>query len=309
MPAAVFAIDNTPTLTGTVIEVQKYGNLTMDLKPKALYDAGFELGDMLTVTVGSHVLTIPFCTSYSDVDTGSLVVRDDQKNNLLVVAINMGNFSTKYNVKVGDTLTFALKEKAGYLSEYLIRQLKRTNVRSDYATDSIFANFRSIATTGIKPGVIYRSSNPINNEIGRAMYADSLTRAVGVKTVINLSDSTMDIAGYLAAQGFKSNYYKSLLDADKVIPLDMGVDLTAPEFGEKFAKGMRFLIENEGPYLVHCTEGKDRAGFVSAVLEALMGASLEEIIDDYMLSYENYYGVKKAQSNMTQSQIAILSPL
>jgi len=94
MPAAVFAIDTTPTLTGTVIEVQKYGNLTMDLKPKALYDAGFELGDMLTVTAGSHVLTIPFCTSYSDVDTGSLVVRDDQKNNLLVVAINMGNFST-----------------------------------------------------------------------------------------------------------------------------------------------------------------------------------------------------------------------
>jgi protein tyrosine/serine phosphatase/S-adenosylmethionine hydrolase len=317
MPAAVFAIDNTPTLTGTVIEVQKYGNLTMDLKPKALYDAGFELGDMLTVTVGSHVLTIPFCTSYSDVDTGSLVVRDDQKNNLLVVAINMGNFSTKYNVKVGDTLTFALKEKAGYLSEYLIRQLKRTNVRSDYATDSIFANFRSIATTGIKPGVIYRSSNPINNEIGRAMYADSLTRAVGVKTVINLSDSTMDIAGYLAAQGFKSNYYKSLLDADKVIPLDMGVDLTAPEFGEKFAKGMRFLIENEGPYLVHCTEGKDRAGFVSAVLEALMGASLKEIIADYMLSYENYYGVKKgteqydaiADSNIVASMTTVMCGL
>ena len=299
LPLAAIAGDNALTITGTVVEVQKYGNLTMDIKPKALYDAGFALGDVLNVTIGGNVLKIPFCTSYSDVDTGSLVVRDDQKNNLLVVAINMGNFSTKYNAKVGDTLTFGLAEKAGYLSEYLIRQLKRTNVRSDYATDSIFANFRSIATTGIKPGLVYRSSNPINNEIGRAAYADALAQAVGIKTVLNLSDSEADIQKYLAAPGFKSNYYKSLYEAGKVKALNMGVDLTAPEFGAKLAEGLRFLIQNDGPYLLHCTEGKDRAGFVSAVLESLMGARLQEVVADYMMSYENYYGVKKGSDQYT----------
>lgn len=299
LPLAAIAGDNALTITGTVVEVQKYGNLTMDIKPKALYDAGFALGDVLNVTIGGNVLKIPFCTSYSDVDTGSLVVRDDQKNNLLVVAINMGNFSTKYNAKVGDTLTFGLAEKAGYLSEYLIRQLKRTNNRSDYATDSIFANFRSIATTGIKPGLVYRSSNPINNEIGRAAYADALAQAVGIKTVLNLSDSEADIQKYLAAPGFKSNYYKSLYEAGKVKALNMGVDLTAPEFGAKLAEGLRFLIQNDGPYLLHCTEGKDRAGFVSAVLESLMGARLQEVVADYMMSYENYYGVKKGSDQYT----------
>lgn len=299
LPLAAIAGDNALTITGTVVEVQKYGNLTMDIKPKALYDAGFALGDVLNVTISGNVLKIPFCTSYSDVDTGSLVVRDDQKNNLLVVAINMGNFSTKYNAKVGDTLTFGLAEKAGYLSEYLIRQLKRTNVRSDYATDSIFANFRSIATTGIKPGLVYRSSNPINNEIGRAAYADALAQAVGIKTVLNLSDSEADIQKYLAAPGFKSNYYKSLYEAGKVKALNMGVDLTAPEFGAKLAEGLRFLIQNDGPYLLHCTEGKDRAGFVSAVLESLMGARLQEVVADYMMSYENYYGVKKGSDQYT----------
>jgi protein tyrosine/serine phosphatase/S-adenosylmethionine hydrolase len=292
LPMMIIAAEDLPILTGKVVEVQKYGNLTMDLKPKDLYDAGFELGDILNVTVGDLTLKIPFCTSYSDVDTGSLVVRDDQKNNLLVVAINMGNFATKYNVKAGDTLSFSLSEKAGYLSEYLIRQLKRTNVRSDYATDSIFANFRSIATTGIKPGVIYRSSNPINNEIGRAAYADALCRAVGIQTVINLSDSNEDIAKYLSAPGFKSDYYKSLLDSGKVVALNMGVDILGADFAAKFAQGVRFIIANDGPYLIHCTEGKDRAGFVSAVLEALMGADLQEIVADYMKSYENYYGVK-----------------
>ncbi len=299
LPVAIFGADTTQVITGTVVEVQKYGNLTMDIKPKALYNAGFALGDVLSVTVGDNVLQIPFCTSYSDVDTGSLVVRDDQKNDLLIVAINMGNFSTKYNVKAGDTVSFSLREKGAYLSEYLIRQLKRTNVRSDYATDSVFANFRSIATTGIEPAVIYRSSNPINNEIGRAAYADALAEAVGIKTVLNLSDSEQDIKGYLAAAGFKSDYYKSLYEAGSVKALNMGVDLTAADFGAKFAEGLRFLINNEGPYLIHCTEGKDRAGFVSAVLESLMGASLKEVAADYMTSYENYYGVKKDSDQYT----------
>ena len=37
--------------------------------------------------------------------------------------------------------------------------------------------------------------------------------------------------------------------------------------------------------------GKDRAGFVSAVLECLMGASADEVKADYMVTFYNYYGV------------------
>lgn len=293
LPITAMAEESSPEVSGTVVEVQKYGNLTMDIKPKALYDAGFELGDILKVTVGDNELEIPFCTSYSDVDTGSLVVRDDQAKDLLVVAINMGNFSVTYNVKVGDKVTFSLLEKEGYLSEYLIHQLKRTNVRSDYATDSIFANFRSVTTTGIKPAVLYRSSSPVNNELGRAAYADALTEAVGVKAVLNLADSDEEIKGYIASDDFRSNYYKSLYDAGKVKALSMGVDIGGEDFGKKLAEGLRFLIKNDGPYLIHCTEGKDRAGFVCAVLESLMGATLEEVVNDYMTTYKNYYGVEK----------------
>ena len=32
---------------------------------------------------------------------------------------------------------------------------------------------------------------------------------------------------------------------------------------------------------------------VSALIEALAGASMDEIVADYMTSYENYYGVEK----------------
>lgn len=284
---------------GTVVEVQKYGNITMDIKPKALYDAGYKLGDVLKVTVGDNVLKIPFCTSYSDVDTGSVVVRDDQANNLLVIAINMGNFSTKYNAKVGNKVSFSLSEKEGYLSEYQLHQLKRTNLRSDYATDSIFANFRSITTTGIKTGVLYRSSSPVNNELARATYSDALAKTVGVKAVLNLADSDEEMKGYFVSKDFHSDYYKSLYDAGKVKGLNMGVNIAEEDFSKKLAEGLRFLSKNDGPYIIHCTEGKDRAGFVSAILESLMGAKLDEVVADYMTTYENYYKVKKGSEQYT----------
>lgn len=308
---------DTKQVTGVVTEVQKYGNLVMDIKPQELYDAGFALGDILTLMVGNQTLEIPFCSSYSDVDTKDLVVRDSKEDNVLIVAINMGNFSTTYDVKVGDKITFGLKQKEGYLSEYLLRQLKRSNTRSDYKTDSIFANFRSVTTTGIKPGVLYRSSSPINNEIERAAYANNLAEAVGIKTVVNLADSKEEIEQYVSQKDFDSEYYKELFDNGKVATLDLGVDLSGKEFSEKLVDGLRFITKGKAPYLVHCTEGKDRAGFVSAILEALMGASLDEIVADYMVTYENYYGVERgseqynkiAASNIVTSLTTIVCGL
>jgi hypothetical protein len=38
-------------------------------------------------------------------------------------------------------------------------------------------------------------------------------------------------------------------------------------------------------------EGKDRTGYVCALLEGLCGATYEEIVADYLVTYYNYYGV------------------
>lgn len=280
-------------IRGTVSNVSKYGNLTIDLSPSVLTDAGYEYGDLMLVSVGDVVIKAPFCTSYSDVDTGNPLVRDDQDGNVLIVAINMGNFSKTHNVVAGDEISFSLNEKYAYLNEYLIRQLDRSYDRSDYASDSIFANFRNIQLGQIPQGVFYRSSSPVNNEIKRAAWADSLSDAFKIQTVINLADSKNKIDSFIADDQFDSPYYLSLYEKGQVKYLDMGVDLVSEDFGQKLVQGMRFIIEKEGPYLIHCTEGKDRVGFASAVVEGLMGASIDEIIADYMLTYQNYYNVEK----------------
>ncbi|MCD8036787.1 MAG: tyrosine-protein phosphatase, partial [Clostridiales bacterium] len=107
--------------------------------------------------------------------------------------------------------------------------------------------------------------------------------------VLNLADNNELIDSYIAAEDFDSPYYKSLYEAGKVKALNLGVDFTAEDFQAGLADGLRFFAENDGPYLVHCTEGKDRAGFVSALLSCLMGASYDEVVEDYMETYINYY--------------------
>lgn len=53
------------------------------------------------------------------------------------------------------------------------------------------------------------------------------------------------------------------------------------------------MTEHAAPCLIHCVEGKDRTGFVCALLIALADAGYQEIIDDYMITYYNYYRITK----------------
>lgn len=300
-----------PTMTTQVAGVDKYGNLTLDLLTQALLDAGFEFGDLIQVEIAGTVFQAPFVTAYSDVDVGSLLVRGPGGVGTanVMLAINMGNFADTYGVQEGDAVALTLAEKGTYLGEWLIRQLQRTNERADYPSDEVFANFREVTTGQMGKGIYYRSSSPVNNELGRAAYADALMKAAGIKTVINLADGPEELASYFAQPDFNSPYYKELYDQGRVILLNMGVDFRSADFQAKLKEGLEFLMAHEGPYLIHCTEGKDRAGFVSALLEALVGSSVEEIKDDYMCSFTNYYGVeygseqyeKIAESNVLAS--------
>ena len=58
------------------------------------------------------------------------------------------------------------------------------------------------------------------------------------------------------------------------------------------------MAEKEGPYLIHCTEGKDRTGFMCMLIEALAGASYREIVDDYMVTYDNYYEINEVKDKV-----------
>ena len=298
--------DSTITATADAANIAKYGNVTLDYTCEDFLAQGYQFGDVVTVKFLGNEIELPVCSNYSDVDSGSAGLFARDGDTYICAAINMGDFATSYGIATKTTfedktfvwnycegiegpVTFeiSLKEAGAYLDQYEMHRLTRTNERTDYAdlSDKEFANFRAVTTTGMGENKLYRTSSPINPELARNTIADAAAREAGVTTIMNLSDSAEDAASY---EGFADTYYSTT----NFIALNMGVDVLAEEFGDKLTEGLRFFIANPGVYLVHCTEGKDRAGFVTALLECLMGASYEEVCADYMVTYFNYYNVK-----------------
>ena len=215
----------------------KYGNVNTDCEAAYfLGELGYDWGDLVTVRFLEQELVLPVVPDYSYVESGEsavIVRRDDngQPERTVSLAVNMGNFAETYGlaVKVTDqegnwhwepcegitfpiTVSFSLQEKEGYLAQYLLHELSRTNAREDYAhlSDREFANFRELL-----PGKLYRSSSPINPELGRNLFADDALEAAGVTVIMNLADSPEEAQSYPDFQRLVllSDYFGLSLDA------------------------------------------------------------------------------------------------
>ena len=296
----------TKEFTGTTSanQIEKYGNVRLDIESSDFLDAGYEYGDVLNVSFLDQKLEAPFCNGFF-VDIGKPVVL--VRDGYIAIAINKGDFATTYGIAVKNiasdnsvtwsqaegvpfpvVFTISMNTPGGYYEELQIRQMSYTNEREDYSelSDEQFANFREVTTTGIGKSRLYRSASPINPRFNRNTYADAAIKNAGVTVIMNLADDETAAKEY---EGYDDSYYSK----QKYTALNMALDFTQDDFKNKFAKGLRFFIDNPGVYHVHCTEGKDRAGTVCAILECLMGAGYDELVADYMVSFYNYYGVKK----------------
>ncbi len=126
---------------------------------------------------------------------------------------------------------------------------------------------------------------------------DRLIEKAEVGCILDLADDVKKIEKYISKDDFDSGYFLELYSDGKVIPLAMSMNFYSDDFTSKLADGLRRMASLKGPYLVHCTEGKDRTGFVCMILEALCGATYSEIVDDYMITYDNYYEINPEKDN------------
>ena len=278
--AEVTAVD------ASVVRINEYGHARLDITEEGFTRAGFDLGDIVTVTCGSYVGDMPVFNGYY-ADRGNCMVRVDPNEGDICLCVNYGSFSDMTGVGAGDAVTIAMKEKGGARTTQEVNNLVYSDDRADYASDVVFANFRPVAE-----GKLYRSASPIDNKANRAHYADRLIQEAGVQTVMNMADTPDTIAAFITAEDFDSPCYRELYEAGKVFALQMAIDFTSEDFAAGIVKGFSFLAEGNTPYLVHCLEGKDRTGFAIMVLEALMGWNEAQIVDDYMQTYTNYYGIE-----------------
>ena len=175
--------------------------------------------------------------------------------------------------------------------KYRALKLKYSKNREDFDSDVVFANFRNVKLGNIKEGILYRGASPIDNSMGRAKYACKLMEDVGIKFDVNLNDSDEGVKKHFSQKDFASPYYKTLYESGKVVCLHMGTNYREQKYHDRIVKAMVAMSKNEGPYYIHCVEGKNRTGFLLAVIEGLAGASYDEMVKDHMTTFANYYGI------------------
>lgn len=279
-----------------VIHEPEFGGVYIKMTIDEFNAQGFIYGDSVKVEFSNGYVMedLPYYNGYY-VDAGEPLLVAYPGYDYIKAALNYGDDLWEIaGLDESDTAAVTLIEHGVYSDVQEARDIHYFDEREKYGSDEIFANFRSVNLGNLKENVLYRSASPCDNQHNRAPYVDRLIEAAGVNCILNLSDNEKKIEGYIAAEDFDSPYFHSLYQAGKVLPLSMNMNYASDEFKAKLADGIKRMAEMEGPYLVHCTEGKDRTGFVCILLEAFAGASYEEIVADYMRTYDYYYGITEA---------------
>lgn len=273
-----------PVIATEVDEIGRYGAAVLKVSAKEFFARGFEPGDIVNVKIGKKRFTMPVGTAYTDVDNHELVILKIDLDDRMLVALNYNDsFAWDNGIEPGDAARISMKEKHGYLAEYSLRSISMSGERDDYGSDEAFANFRSVEAGNIAPRRLWRGFSPINPADNRAGYADRLLSAASVKTAVNLDGENEEKRASYA--GYAESFYSGLT----VIPVRMTFSPEDATFAENMKKVCRGIIDNDGPYYIHCRYGRDRTGLVCIVLEGLCGASMEEISADFMKSYENIH--------------------
>jgi len=286
VPLLVGQAQQATSITGAVVSFDAaFGSIVTDISQEDLDALGAEVGDWIEITLSGHTLEMPIVSDiFPDLPQAlpGLIVFGE--------AYIVGwytNVADTYGVSLGDDVTVRLLEKARYLEELAARELDRVETRWECDTDEEYANFREIESGDVARGVLFRSSHPADGS-DRSDYAHSLMVAAGVRTIINVGSYWND--PQLAFDN--SDYYRERGESGSVLATNVGLAVTWDQFKEEIARVLRFIIAHEPPYLIHCQIGQDRTGLTTAILEAVSGATLPEVINDYALTFRNYYRIE-----------------
>lgn len=164
--------------------------------------------------------------------------------------------------------------------------LKKKNKRSDYSSDELYANYRKIEVGNIKPNILFRGTSPYDYEFSRYKYINKFLKRDKINTIVNLDRK--EIKGNIIKE--RSPYYYSLWKRKKVRQFSCRLKLGNKKFKKNIRNSLIYMSQNEGPYYIHCYAGKDRTGYLCALIECFMGASYNEVVNDYMISYQERFG-------------------
>lgn len=277
------------SFTISIIDIDEYGAGVLAVTPEELAEAGFDFGDVISLyfSTGLVIENIPYYNGYY-VPLGDPVVTAYPGYAHPTLGFNGANFHRKTGITSGDSVTITLVEKGGKKDVMDIRGVRYSNDPADYKDEDTFANAREFAVGTIGKGKICRCASPFDHMMNRPEAVSRYLEKKQVKTTISLSESPETLA---ARYPDMPPYAKSLYENNCVVDCGLGSDYFSDEFCSKLVSGLIRAMEKPMPWAIHCLEGKDRTGFLCILLGALMDADYRELLDDYMESYNCYYGI------------------
>lgn len=268
-----------------------YGQIYVKFTPEDMDDLGIFLGDSIDAVFsnGYELRDIPYFDGYYVRNGMPLLCYDEDISDYLVfMKSNTGTLIKDSGITKDDTVVISLHEAEKYSDIQAIFECEYEDMRGSIETAEEYANFRMVSCGDIKEGILYRGSSPVNDVHWRAECSGSLVEENGINFILDLADTQERFLSF--DSDYDRAYVNSLYEQNRIAFLGITSAFSDADFQRKLAPGLRMMMVNEGPYFVHCTEGKDRTGFVCCLLEALCGATYEEMKEDYMLTYYNYYG-------------------
>jgi len=271
--------------SGEVTGLSSYNQPKLDLEAKEIFDAGLSLGSTFTVITETEVFeSAILLKSYLGMFMFDIFVNVEKDG-----TVSIGCVGKLISAEVGSTVQLVY---SGVSERYMSTPLYNENYSNDvkdYPSEAVFANFYEVTGGEIAPGIIYRSFSSLNSteKDSRSSYVNALAEEVGIEYLIALSYSDKSVKDAITkAEGY-------------CIDLCKGGNYIAPSMGylyfqqkEKDTQVLRAMIDNDGPYLIHCNVGRDRSGFVVLLLQALCGCTAEEMQECEARALCNLYNIE-----------------
>ena len=274
----------------------EFGGIYLGITIDDFNKLGFAYGDSVNISFsnGYKLCGVPYYNGYY-ARMGKPVLVAYPGNKFVKAALNFGDSLWHgAGVTKEDTGIIELSQAGAFRDVQDSFNITYTNNRSDYASNEIFANFRALKGGRLKERFAYRSASPIDDEYGRATYVSQLVEQAGIRFVLDLSEGPQKMHAYMQdahSKGIDVSHFERLLADGAVEAIALMANYPSEEFARKLSAGLVAMSRREGPYLLHCVEGKDRTGFVCMLIEALAGATYDEMRVDYMTTFDNYYGI------------------
>ena len=269
----------------------EFGGAYINISAEDFNALGFKYGDSVDVsfTTGNKTwIDVGYYNGYYVPAGQELLVAYPGYENIKF-CINYGDdiyADNGFSEETKVTITLNKAEKYKAIQDTL--SISYSDDINEYPSEEAFANFREMKGGNLKEGILFRGASPVDDSRKRTSTVDALLQKNGIQYNIDLADKGTDGAKYKV-----HDYFQSLVDSNKVVFLGMAAAYKKDDFSNKLKTLFESILANDGPYYIHCLEGKDRTGYVCMVIEALCGATYEELVDDYFITYKNYYGIEK----------------